>query len=443
MDKSPTGQGIPEAAHEILPPAALGTRVPPRPAPAGASLWNHDFRLFFAARTVALFGDGMVPVALAAGLLGAGRSASSVGYALGAWMGPFAAFVLFGGVLADRFTPRRMMVIADALRLAGASVLAASFLVIEGGPPLGEVYALSAVSGVGAALFQPGVASTVPRICADVQRANAVLGVSEALTGMAGPAFAGVVAGFWGAGAVFAVNASTFGVSGVCLFLLKLRGGAGSEVRRGGLFAELVGGWREFRARTWLWGVISIWTVYGLTVLGPATPLTAVLVTEGHGAGTYGALMAVNGAGSVAGGLLALRLRPARPLATGALALLGVSLALLSLGLDLPVFALGIGQFATGAAFAFWLVMWSTTVQTHIPPEALNRLHAYDVAGSLLMLAAGRALAGPVAEAIGAEKVLLVGAGLNVVAVAVLLAVPAISRLRRIRPGPWPDPCEG
>ncbi|SFX88663.1 hypothetical protein SAMN02787144_1007210 [Streptomyces atratus] len=44
-----------------------------------------------------------------------------------------------------------------------------------------------------------------------------------------------------------------------------------------------------------------------------------------------------------------------------------------------------------GAAFAFWLVMWSATVQTHVPPEALNRLHAYDVAGSLLMLAAGRA----------------------------------------------------
>ncbi|MFE9402045.1 MFS transporter [Streptomyces sp. NPDC006530] len=440
-DKSAIGQDIPEVAppgRDAVPPGrdssppGRGPGPAAGPAPTRTDLWNHDFRLFFTARTVAMFGDGMVPVALTAGLLGAGRPASSVGYALGAWMGPLAAFVLFGGVLADRFTPRRMMVIADALRLVGASVLAVSFLVLDGGPPLWEVYALSALSGVGAALFQPGVASTVPRIATDVQRANAVLGVSEALMGMAGPAFAGVVAGFWGAGAVFAANAATFGVSGVCLFLLKLRGGSASEVRRGGFFAELAGGWREFKARSWLWGVITIWTVYGLTVLGPATPLTAVLVTEGHGAGTYGALMAVNGAGSVAGGLLALRLRPARPLAAGALALLGVSVALLSLGLDLPVPALGAGQFAIGAAFAFWLVMWSTTVQTHVPPEALNRLHAYDVAGSLLMLAAGRALAGPVAEAVGAEKVLLVGAGLNVVAVAVLLAVPAIGRLRRM-----------
>lgn len=68
-------------------------------------LWNRNFRLFFVARTAALFGDGMIPVALTAGLLGAGRPHSSVGFALAAWMGPLAVFVLFGGVLADRFTP--------------------------------------------------------------------------------------------------------------------------------------------------------------------------------------------------------------------------------------------------------------------------------------------------------------------------------------------------
>ncbi|MFJ2405464.1 hypothetical protein ACIOUE_29645 [Streptomyces xanthochromogenes] len=93
-DKSPIGQDIPEAVHEILPAAAPGPRVPPRAVPSVAARWDHDFRLFFTARTVAPFGDGMVAVALAVGLLGAGRPASSVGHALGAWMGPIAAFVL-------------------------------------------------------------------------------------------------------------------------------------------------------------------------------------------------------------------------------------------------------------------------------------------------------------------------------------------------------------
>ncbi|MFD8962028.1 hypothetical protein ACFV0W_35065, partial [Streptomyces anulatus] len=48
-------------------------------APGPSGLWNRNFRYFFVARTVALFGDGMIPVALTAGLLGAGRPASSGG----------------------------------------------------------------------------------------------------------------------------------------------------------------------------------------------------------------------------------------------------------------------------------------------------------------------------------------------------------------------------
>ncbi|MFC9249099.1 MFS transporter [Streptomyces sp. NPDC057136] len=428
MEKPADSVCIPDAGHALEPPLPPPTGM--KGADSAGQLWNRNFRLFFVARTVALFGDGMIPVALTAGLLGAGRPASSVGFALAAWMGPLAFFVLFGGVLADRFTPRRMMIIADVLRLFGAAVLAVTFA--TGNPPLWAVYALSSVAGVGAALFQPGVASTVPRVASDVQRANAVLRVAEALMTMAGPAFAGVLVGLASAGAVYAANAATFAVSGVCLFLLRLAPAPSDEAERGTFVAELVDGWREFRARSWLWGVIAIWTVYGFTVLGPMLPLTAVLVTEGHGSATYGVMMAVNGAGSVLGGLLALRLRPRRPLAAGAVALSAVALNLLVLGFDMPVLALGAGQFVAGAVFAFWLVMWSTTVQTHVPPEALNRLHAYDVAGSLLMLAAGRALAGPVAEAVGAPEVLLAGAVINMLAVAVLLAARPIRRLERI-----------
>lgn len=100
---------------------------PAIPDPTEIPLWNRDFRLFFIARVVARFGDGMVPVALAAGLLDAGHGASSVSFALGAWMVCFAGFVLFGGVLADRFTPRRMMILADVMRLVCTAGLVATF----------------------------------------------------------------------------------------------------------------------------------------------------------------------------------------------------------------------------------------------------------------------------------------------------------------------------
>ncbi|MFF7182006.1 MFS transporter [Streptomyces sp. NPDC008121] len=415
--------------HSPPHPYKSGVRDAP-PVPIGApALWNRNFRLFFVARAAAVFGEGMVPVALAAGLLGAGHSGSSVGYALGAWIGPFALFVVVGGVLADRFTARRMMIMADLLRLPGAAVLAVSFA--AGGPPLWSVYALSALSGVGAALFQPGVASTIPRIAPDVQRANAVLRVVESLMTMAGPAVAGLLVALSGAGAAFAANGLTFVVSALCLFLMRIPAAPADTAVRGSLGSEMAVGWREFRDRSWLWGVIAIWTVYGLTVAGPMVPLTATLVTGEHGSAAYGVLMAVQGAGSAAGGLLALRLRPRRPLAAGAVALLGLPVNLVLLGSGASVQVLGAGQFLGGAAFAFWLVMWSTSVQTHVPQDALNRMHAYDVAGSLLMMAAGRALAGPAAEAVGAERVLLAGAGIAVLVVAALLLARPIRTLPR------------
>lgn len=422
--KSEADGRIPAPVEPPAPAEAL-------PAPTGPpALWNRNFRLFFVARAVAVFGEGMVPVAFAAGLIGAGHSGSTVGYALGLWTASFAVFVLFGGVLADRFTARRMMILADLLRLPGAVLLGVTFAL--GSPPLWAVYALSAVSGIGAALFQPGVASTIPRIAPDVQRANAVLRVVEALMTMAGPAAAGLLVALWNAGAAFAVNGAAFAVSAVCFTLLRIAPVPSDGIARGSMGAELALGWREFRSRSWLWGVIAIWTVYGLTVAGPMVPLTASLVTGQHGSATYGVLMAVNGAGSAVGGLLALRLRPVRPLAAGAVALLGLPVNLLLLGTDAAVPLLYAGQFVGGAAFAFWLVMWSTAVQTHVPQDALNRMHAYDVAGSLLMMGVGRTLSGPVAAVVGTERVLLAGAGIAVLVVTALLVVRPIRTLPRL-----------
>lgn len=128
---------------------------------------------------------------------------------------------------------------------------------------------------------------------------------------------------------------------------------------------------------------------------------------------------------------MAIRLRPRRPLFAGTFALFGVIGNVLVLAYDVPVPLLAAGFFVGGVSLAFWLVMWSTTVQTQIPNEALNRLHAYDVAGSLIMLAVGRALAGPVAEAVGVRRVLVAGALINVGVCGVLFAVRAIRGLNR------------
>ncbi|GAA0937335.1 MFS transporter [Nonomuraea longicatena] len=404
---------------------------------ASGSGWTPDFTRFFLARTTSVAGDMMLPVALTAAMVQNGYGATGVGYALAAQIAPLAIFVVFGGVLVDRFGARRMMAGADLGRLLVQGVLAASFFVTT--PPLWLVLVLLVLVGLGTAAFQPGVATVIPQVAADVQRANATLRVAESLMTVLGPALAGLLLTVSTPATVLAVDAATFAVSGLCLLSMRTRLQVPRRGRPAPLSTQLVEGWHHFRARPWLWGVILIWMFGALTAFGPHQTLGAAVITTTHGTAAFGLVMAMLGAGSVVGGLLAARIRPRHPLRAGACAMAGFVLAPLVVALDLPVPLLAAGHAVAGASVAFWLVMFHTSVQTHIPPAVLARVHAYDVAGSLVMQPVGRAVAGPVSQEVGVQPYLLFSSAMIVVVVALLLASPAIRDLRRAD-APTPDP---
>ncbi|MFF7122786.1 MFS transporter [Streptomyces sp. NPDC008240] len=414
--------------------AAIVSRVRRKAGAEPPAVWSRDFALFFVARAVARLGDTMLPVALAAGLLEHGYGAGAVGLAMASSVAAFAGLVVLGGVVADRFSTRRLMIGADLVRLVTQSFAAGLFF--TGHVVLWQICAIGVVNGAAAAVFQPGVASTVPRLAPDVQRANGAIRIAESSAQLAGPAVAGVLVGFVSPGGLFAVHATTYATSALCLLLLRLpplpsaarAAGPGLRVFR----ADLVEGWREFRSRTWLWGVIAVWCVYMIAVWGPTVPLVATEVVQHHGPRAYGLVNSALGAGTVIGGLLSLRLRPRRMLRAGALALFAFFGFPATVGAGLGVPAMAAGAAVAGAGMSFWGVMWSTSVLTQVPSDVLNRIHAYDVAGSLAMMPVGQALAGPAAAALGADHVLLVSAVMSVVVAAALLSVPAIRGLVRV-----------
>ncbi|MFC4529814.1 MFS transporter [Sphaerisporangium dianthi] len=396
---------------------------------AEPAVWTRDFRLFFTARSVSMLGTAMVPVAMAIGVLRAGYGASGIGYTLAASTVPMAALVLFGGVFADRFTPRRMMVGADLARLVSQSLTAVLFL--TGVPALWQLMAISAVNGIAAAMFQPGLASLVPRIARDVQRAVATQRTSESLMLLAGPSIAGMLVAFADVGVVFLIDAAGFGVSALCLALLRLRG-APVAAAEGSIWGNLKEGWREFSSRTWMWGVILVWAAMGIAVFGPVTPLGALLIDGAYHATGFGFVTSAYGAGTIVGGIAAMRVKPARPLAAGATALFLLALQPLSITLGLPLPLMAACHLLAGTGSAFWGVMWMTSVQTQVAPEVLNRVHAYEVAGSVMAIPVGQALSGPVASLMGAREVLAVSSAVAVSGSVLLLSVPAIRRLRRV-----------
>lgn len=393
------------------------------------AVWTRSFLLFFTARSVSMLGAAMVPFATAVGVGGLGYGSTGVGLALAAWMAPFAVLILFGGVFADRFTPRRMMIGADTVRVLSQGTAAALF--VFGRPDLWQILVISAINGVAAAMYQPGVSSTVPRVARDVQRANATLRVSESIMLLAGPGVAGAIVGFSGVGVVFAIDAAGFTVSAVCLLLLRLPVVAGPVAERS-MWRNLLEGWQEFRSRTWMWSVILVWAVFGVTLFGPMIPLGSVLVSERLGETAYGLVMSASGAGTIVGGLVAMRVRPGRPLMAGAIGLFGFALEPLSIAVASPPAVLMAAHVIGGAGWAFWSVMWATSIQTQVPAEALNRVTAYEVAGSTLFIPIGQVLAGPVAGAVGAPQLLTGSSIVAVAGCAALLLVPAVRGLRRV-----------
>jgi MFS family permease len=407
----------------------LGEVIDREPAAlATARLWTRNFTLYFGARVVSLLGDAMMPVAVALAV-GPVYGVSGVGFVLSVWTTPFVIFVLFGGVFADRIGARAMMVGADLVRVGTQTGVAIAFF--TGTPPMWFLLSVAMISGTAAAMFQPGVNGMVPLVSADPQRANGTLKVADATCQLASPALAGLLVTLAGAGTVFTVDASTFLISAGCLALIRLapRDNARqpSTVRR-----DLRRGWQEFRSRTWMWSVIIVWVVFGILLFGPYIPVGSRLISERLGAASYGWVMAGLGAGTIIGGLIAIRRHPTHPLKAGASVMLGFAFIPFSVALELPMPLLILCHLLGGGAVAFWSVMWSTSVQTQVGSDVLNRVTAYEVSGSVSGLAVGQALAGPISTVIHPRDLLLISTIVCLTGCVTFLLIRPVRTLRRI-----------
>jgi hypothetical protein len=278
-------------------------------------------------------------------------------------------------------------------------------------------------------MFQPGVNSMVPLVARDVQRANALIKVADSLALLVGPGVAGLLVALTGGAVVYAVNAGTFAVSALCLLAVRVAVPRREATTR--IMHDLRVGWHEFRARTWMWSVILIWVFYTMLVLGPIIPVGAMLISGRLGDVAYGWAESALGAGTIIGGVIAMRLRPRRPLLAGGLASSGFFLLPLTVAIEAPLVVIQIGNLIAGAAWAFWSVMWATSVQTQVAPAVLNRITAYEVAGSVSGLAIGQAVAGPIAAVVGGVRLLTVSVAVALLIPVALLSVPAIRNLRR------------
>ena len=395
-------------------------------------LGDAHFARLFAARMISTFGSAMAPVAMAFGVLELTGSPSQVGLVIASQTAATVAAVLFGGALADRWSRKRVWVGSDLLA-AGSQTLMA-LLLLSGDPPILGLCALMALNGLAFAFMGPASVGLIPQVVERrrLQSANALLSLAWSGAMGLGGATAGVLVATVGAGWAIAVDALTFAVSAVLVAGVRPR--PQERTDEGSLVQQLRAGWREFTAHRWLWAIVLQFSLLmaawsgGFFVIGPVVAERAL-----GGAAAWGWVTGAMGAGLLVGGVLGMRLAFRRPMLVATLATFTFAVPLLLLMAPAPVEWIAAGAFLAGVGGELFGVLWFTALHTHVAPEALSRVSAYDHLGSIVLMPLGEASAGPLYEALGPERALLLAAAGIVLP---SLAVLGVRDVRTLGSGP-------
>jgi MFS family permease len=391
------------------------------------ALRERQFRLLFTGQIVSLLGDAITGVALAFAVLDLTGSATDLGYVFAAKAVPLVAFLLVGGVFADRLPRRAVMLTADVARGAAQGMVA--LLVLTHNAHIWQIVVLQAISGTATAFFNPASTGLTPMTVSPerLQQANALRGLSMASTGIAGSVISGALVAGLGAGWALAIDAATFGVS--AFFLAQLRLPAHVMLPAQSFLGDLREGWHEFSSRTWVWVIVLAASVGNMMTSFFAVLGALLSKTSLGGPGAWAAILAALGLGQVVGGFVSLRVHVRRPLFFGSslLGFLAVPTALLAL--RAPVALVAAGALLAGVGNMIFNALWETALQQHIPPAALSRVSAYDWFGSLAFQPVGLVIAEPLAAGIGVSATLWFAAGGSLLIALLTVATPSVRQL--------------
>ena len=392
------------------------------------ALEEREFRLLWLSRVVSDFGDRFALIGLAFAVLDIKASAATLGYVFAARAASNLVFLQAAGVWADRVPRQLLMLASDVGRGSTQAVLA--FLLLTGRADVWHLIVLAVVYGIAEAFFGPASQGLVPQTVKPehLHQANAMMSLSRNVTGILGPAAAGVVIAISSTGAAIAVDAATFAVSAAFLAAMRL---AFTKPVRQRFVTELKDGWTEFTRHAWIWVSVVFFGLFHLTALACFFVLAPVIAKrELGGASAYATIMVGAGAGAVVGSLVAMRYKPRRQLVVVFLSTALWSVVLVGYAVTNSVPAITAAAFLGAMSMNYGAAFWFTALQEHVPPHALSRVSSYDWLGSWLFLPLGYVLVGPVAETIGYTETLLLAVGWTIFSSAAMLLIPSVRNLR-------------
>ena len=390
-----------------------------------------EYRLLISAVSISIFATGMWAVVMALQVMAIDddpASLSLVATCMGVGM---VAFLLVGGIAADRFPQRTIIILVEAVNFV--AVTAVAILGVAGSLRLWHMAVAAACLGVAAAFFFPAYSAYLPRILPAEQllAANGIEGVVRPTLQQAiGPAIAGVLVGatFPTLGAV--VVALLYG-TGLAL-LVATRPVSQPFVDDGREKAHVLADLRDgflFMLRTrWLFATLLFASGFVLLVIGPIEVLLPFITTARfeNGERIYGFVLAAYGIGGALGALAVSSGRLPRRYMTVMMLCWGLgNLPLVVLGCTSSFPLMAAAAFLVGLTDSAGMVIWGTLLQRRVPPEMLGRVSSLDFFVSLAFMPVSMAVAGPLSKVIPVETIFL-AAGV----IPAVLAVIAFSAAR-------------
>ncbi|MFE6978070.1 MFS transporter [Streptomyces sp. NPDC057682] len=345
----------------------------PHPPPAHR---DPNLLRWLGAYTASVMGDVVYFLALSWCATRAGGP-SLAGFVIAAGALPRAVLMLGGGVVADRFGPRRVAVVSDATRCA--VILAAAAVLMLTAPRLWLLVPVALLFGVVDAVFMPAVGALPPRLTAPGQlaRVQGMRGLAVRLSNAVGPVLAGAVLAAGGAAGAFAASGALFALSLALLLTVRT-----NDVPEGAEPAsparELRDGLRYVRRHRLLAPLV---TVIGLSEMCFSGPVAAGLVlladARGWGAAGMGWIAGAFSAGAGGGALLpavASRIPRAGLAVSGALFVTAVGT--VALGHSRSLAAAVVCGAVVGLSSGFTATVTGALVQTATDPRYLGRVTA-------------------------------------------------------------------
>ncbi|NHZ35633.1 MFS transporter [Massilia rubra] len=354
-----------------------------------ALLGEPNFRWMMGGAIISAMGDQFTMIALPWLVLVSTGDPLKMGLVIALMSVPRAVFILLGGALVDRYSPKSMLMISKYVNTVLLGLLAA--MVLTGHMQLLLISALALAIGFASAFSIPAGTSMLPNVVAPAQLplANGVMMGIRQVTMLAGPLLAGMLIALFGDGSraggaanangigiAFALDSASFLLSAWTLSKVRLLHAAPKTapepvLRAVGAGVKMV--WNDMALRTSMlyWGLCAFVVGGAMQVALPVLANTVL-----HGASALGVIMGVHGAGSLAGMALSGVLGKFRVRNFGTTVLLVdvlVGMLLIPLGLVAATWQAAALLLAIGVLGGFVQVAVFSWLQQRVPRAMLGR----------------------------------------------------------------------